>query len=154
MFYLFYRKTRMLITITNMNSSTTTSTKVLNPNPEPRVQKLFLSSGNQPEQKKNLRNFNAWSLKGPQPKFQHHLPQSPPTTIQSRELLISFFRHWLSGKGNLEEKEKLSKSVSGYYKTKKEKKKWHRPLSHKLREGKTLVVRPLKKHFFMCVFPR
>ena len=37
-----------------------------------------------------------------------------------------------------------------YYK----KKKWHGPLSHWCREGKTLVVRPLKKNtFFMCVFP-
>ena len=43
----------------------------------------------------------------------------------------------------------LSKSVSGYYKTKK--KKWHGPLSHWCREDKTLVVRPLKKHSFLCV---
>ena len=53
------------------------------------------------------------------------------------------------------EEKNLSKSVSGYYKTKKKKKKkWHGPLSHWCREGKTLVVRPLKKNtFFMCVFP-
>ena len=31
---------------------------------------------------------------------------------------------------------------------KKKKKRWHGPLSHWCREGKTLVVRPLKKHFF------
>ena len=31
----------------------------------------------------------------------------------------------------------------------------HGPLSHWCREGKTLVIRPLKKtHFFMCVFPK
>ena len=36
------------------------------------------------------------------------------------------------------EKEKQKKIVAG-------------PLSHKGREGKTLVVRPLKKTFFMCV---
>ena len=30
--------------------------------------------------------------------------------------------------------------------------KWHGPLSHWCREGKTLVVRPLKKNtFFMCL---
>ena len=46
----------------------------------------------------------------------------------------------------------MSKSVSGYYKTKKEKKKkWHEPLSHWCREGKTLVVRPLKKLLFLYV---
>ena len=28
---------------------------------------------------------------------------------------------------------------------------WHGPLSHWCREGKTLVVRPLKKHYFLCV---
>ena len=33
----------------------------------------------------------------------------------------------------------------------KKKKKWHGPLSHWCREGKTLVVRPLKNHFFLCV---
>ena len=33
------------------------------------------------------------------------------------------------------------------------KKKWHGPLSHWRREGKTLVVRPFKKTFLMCVFP-
>ena len=33
------------------------------------------------------------------------------------------------------------------------KKRWHGALSHWCREGKTLVVRPLKKNFFMCVFP-
>ena len=43
----------------------------------------------------------------------------------------------------------LSKSVSGYYKTKKKKKGG--PLSHWRREGKTLVVRPLKKNTFLCV---
>ena len=53
-----------------------------------------------------------------------------------------------------EEKNKLSKSVSGYYKTKtKEEKKWHGPLSHWCREGKTIVVRPLKKHFFYVCLP-
>ena len=37
---------------------------------------------------------------------------------------------------------------------KKRKKKWHGPLSHLHREGKPLVVRPLKKNtFFMFVFP-
>ena len=46
------------------------------------------------------------------------------------------------------EKKKLSKSVSGYY---KKKKKWHGPLSHWCREGKTLVSRPLKKKLFLCV---
>ena len=37
---------------------------------------------------------------------------------------------------------KISKSVSGYYKTKKQnkQKKWHGPLSHWCREVKTLVV--------------
>jgi len=30
----------------------------------------------------------------------------------------------------------------------------HGPLSHWSREGKTLVVRPLKKTFFMCVLPK
>ena len=35
------------------------------------------------------------------------------------------------------------------------KKKWYGPLSHWCREGKTLVVRPLKKnYFFMYVFPK
>ena len=29
--------------------------------------------------------------------------------------------------------------------------KWHGPLSHWCREGKTLVVRPLKKNTFLCV---
>ena len=49
-------------------------------------------------------------------------------------------------------KKKLSESVSGYYKTrKKEKKKWHGPLSHWCRGVKTLVVRPLKKTLFLCV---
>ena len=39
-------------------------------------------------------------------------------------------------------------------KKKKRKKKWHRPLSHWCRKGKTLVFRPLKKTlFFVCVFP-
>jgi hypothetical protein len=33
------------------------------------------------------------------------------------------------------EEKNLSKSVSGYYKTKKNKKKWHGPLSHWCREG-------------------
>ena len=49
----------------------------------------------------------------------------------------------------------LSESVSGYYKTKKEKekKKWHGPLSHWCRGVKTLVVRPLKKHFFYVCLP-
>ena len=47
----------------------------------------------------------------------------------------------------------LSKSVLGYYKTKKEK-NWHGPLSHQGRGVKSLVVRPLKKNtFFMCVSP-
>ena len=27
---------------------------------------------------------------------------------------------------------------------------WHGPLSHWCREGKTLVVRPLKKNTFLC----
>ena len=37
------------------------------------------------------------------------------------------------------------------YKTKKKKKKkWHGPLSHKCREGKTSVVRPLKKTLYLC----
>ena len=49
----------------------------------------------------------------------------------------------------LENKIFLSKSVSSYYKTKK--KKWHGPLSHWCRDGKTLVVRPLKKPLFLCV---
>ena len=31
------------------------------------------------------------------------------------------------------------------------KKKWHGPLSHWCREGKTLVVRPLNKTLFLCV---
>ena len=48
------------------------------------------------------------------------------------------------------EKKKLSKSVSGYYKTKKKEEK-NGPLSHWCREGKTLVVRPLKKPLFLCV---
>ena len=48
-------------------------------------------------------------------------------------------------------KKKLSKFVSGNYKTLK---KWHGPLSHWCGEGKTVVARPLKKNtFFMCVFP-
>ena len=46
-------------------------------------------------------------------------------------------------------KKKLSKSVSGHYKTKK---KWHVPLSHWCWKGKTSVVRPLKKNFFF--FPK
>ena len=46
----------------------------------------------------------------------------------------------------LENKKKLSKSVSGYY-------KWHGPLSHRCREGKTLVVRPLKNTFFYVWLP-
>ena len=54
-------------------------------------------------------------------------------------------------------KTKLSKSVSGisgFCKTKKINKKGYGPLSHECREGKTLVVRPLKNNlFFMCVFP-
>ena len=41
------------------------------------------------------------------------------------------------------EKKNMLKPVSGYYKTKKKKKKWRGPL----REGKTLVVRPLKKPY-------
>ena len=52
----------------------------------------------------------------------------------------------------------LSKSVSGYYKTKTKKKKkknlkkkWHGPLRHWCREGKTLVVRPLKEPLFFYV---
>ena len=45
-------------------------------------------------------------------------------------------------------KKKLSKSVSGYYKNKK---KWHGPLSHQCRGGKTLVVRSLNKILFLCV---
>ena len=41
------------------------------------------------------------------------------------------------------------------HKTKKKKKKWHGPLSHWCREGKPLVVRPLKNTlFFMCAFPK
>ena len=37
---------------------------------------------------------------------------------------------------------------------KKKKKKWHGLLNHWCRDGKTLVVRPLKKNtFFICVFP-
>ena len=56
---------------------------------------------------------------------------------------------------NWRKKKILSKSVSVYYKTKKNRKKWHGPISHWCREGKTLVVRPLKKNtFFMCVFPK
>jgi hypothetical protein len=52
-------------------------------------------------------------------------------------------------------KKKLLKSVSGYYKTKKKKKKtkWHGPLCHWCWERKTLVVRPLKKHFFFVCLP-
>ena len=51
-------------------------------------------------------------------------------------------------------KKKMSKSVSGYYKTKKKKKKkWHGPLSHWRREGKILVVLPLKKTFFYVCLP-
>ena len=43
-------------------------------------------------------------------------------------------------------------SFQAIIKTKKEKKtKWHGPLSHKCREGKTLVVPPLKKTLFSCV---
>ena len=34
-------------------------------------------------------------------------------------------------------------------KKKKKKKKWHGPLSHKGREGITLMVRPLKKNTFL-----
>ena len=53
----------------------------------------------------------------------------------------------------LGKRNKLSKSVSGYSKTKKEKKtKWHGTLSHK-GGGQTLVVRPLKKHFFYVCPP-
>ena len=45
-------------------------------------------------------------------------------------------------------KKTMSKSVSGYYKTKKKKRKWHGPLSHKCREGKILVIIPLKEALF------
>ena len=62
---------------------------------------------------------------------------------------------WIFAKkksGSLSQKlveKKLSKSVSGFSKTKKKKKKkWHGPLIHQGR-GKTLVVRPLKN---VCVF--
>ena len=49
---------------------------------------------------------------------------------------------------------KMSKSVSGYYKTKKKKnKKWHGTLSHQCRDGKTLVVRPLIKTLFYVCLP-
>ena len=49
----------------------------------------------------------------------------------------------------------MSKSVSGYNKTKKKKrkKKWHGPLSHWCREGKTLVVQPLKKPLLYVCLP-
>ena len=46
------------------------------------------------------------------------------------------------------ERKKLSKSVSGYYKTKK--KKLHGPLRHWCRKGETLVIRQLKTTF-LCV---
>ena len=57
---------------------------------------------------------------------------------------------------NWRKKKILSKSVSGYHKTKKkEEKNCHGLLSHWCREGKTLVVRPLKKKtFFPFAFPK
>ena len=65
-------------------------------------------------------------------------------------LYINIISPFLAQKLDLK---KLSKSGSGYYKTKKKKKKkkWHGPLSHWCREGKTLVVRPLKKTLFFNV---
>ena len=54
----------------------------------------------------------------------------------------------------LERKKNCQNPFQAILRLKKKKKKWYGPLSHWCREGKTLVVRPLKKHFFMCVFPK
>ena len=53
------------------------------------------------------------------------------------------------------EKKNCQNPFQAIVRLKKEKEKWHGPLSHWCREVKTLVVRPLKKNtFFMCVFPK
>ena len=48
-------------------------------------------------------------------------------------------------------KKKCQNPFQAIIRQKRKKKKWHGPISHWCREGKTLVVRPLKKTF-LCVF--